>query len=295
MQGSGSVTTGSSRSDDVYPVDLPLASPVPMLEWCAASCPGLVAAVNLYNSGLAPLISEVADSEAHPATTLVVTQLINDLNDTIFDAMAGRGRSALRSARAVFEHLLNLIAVIDDTEMADRFIAHWPVGAALLERHDPYERRFRGKDLKAYRHRLKVARRQSASEAADSLRTYGDGFAQRWHPHTTRARAEAAGLGEHYAFYRAASQAAHGSPVGGVGTFWLTDGRPAARVGPALSPCSVALSAVLEYGSLAMGVLAPRFASAVSVAGAIERIGAEVIDLARYCMAVDAQLGQEGA
>jgi hypothetical protein len=225
----------------------------------------------------------VAATKRHAADLLVVVQLINDFNETVFDSLSGRGRSALRSARAVFEHVLNLITVLDDPGLADRLIDHWPVGVNLLHQHSPFERRLRGKDLKSYRHRVKVTRRDAASDAKAALDKYGPQFARSWHPTTIRDRAEDAGLGEEYAFYRAASQAAHGSPAGATGTFWLEDGRSSGRFGPSMAACSVALSAAVDLMVIAMDRAQPVFPTASAVREAVLGIGDQVIDLAAFC------------
>ena len=82
------------------------ASPLAIVKLAEQHAQRLVAASNSYSNALAEFVPALHRTDCHPAYLVVGAVCLNDFNDLLFDAVSGRGRSAHRSARTVFEHLL---------------------------------------------------------------------------------------------------------------------------------------------------------------------------------------------
>lgn len=218
------------------------ASPLAIVELAAQQARRLVAASNSYSDALVGLVPALCRMDCHPAYVVVSAVCLNDFNDLLFDAVSGRGRSAHRSARTAFEHLLNLIALREPSHLT-RFMCHSLVGTQLAAAWNPIEPFLSGKVLKASRHRQKKLLRDSGKELDEAIAEYGAVFHRQWHPETVRDRAVAAGLEREYDFFRAASAAVHGAASAMEDAVWIVDGDPIIRVGPSVVLCPSALAA----------------------------------------------------
>ena len=167
------------------------------------------------------------------SAVLVVNQAFNDFVDLCFDLLTCRGRSALRTSRAMFEHLVNLLDVESSPDAARRYIRHGSVAAQTEARAAYGVDRLAGSELKAARHALKKLARDSDEDYAAALSEYGSTFRSSWAGASLYDRAVATGLGEEYDFYRLAGAVLHGSAGGAKGTTSARYERPVHRTGPA--------------------------------------------------------------
>ncbi len=182
-----------SRGDLALELEGVVAAPLRLVELAAENTPELVTAINSYASRLARYTPALRHADAHPAFLVVGIVAINDFNDLLFDCVSGRGRSALRTARTLFEHHLNLLALEDD-DTRDRFMCHHLVGTFMAASWNPVEPFLKGADRKAVRHRQHKLRRDVRAELDEAIATYGNGFLRQWHPASLRDRAMAADL-----------------------------------------------------------------------------------------------------
>ncbi len=148
------------------------------------------------------------------SAVLVVNQAFNDFVDLCFDLLTCRGRSALRTSRAMFEHLVNLLDVESSPDAARRYIRHGSVAAQTEARAAYGVDRLAGSELKAARHALKKLARDSDEDYAAALSEYGSTFRSSWAGASLYDRAVATGLGEEYDFYRLASAVCTALQVG---------------------------------------------------------------------------------
>jgi hypothetical protein len=240
-----------------------------MLELIIDSSPGMTAAVNKYNDALASVYRKLLGAIEHPAVRLVAGQTLNDFNDVLFDAMSGRGSSALRGTRNLIEDVLCFHAVATDEDLARRYIDHWPIGVRHATGWDPLSRYLKGKAAKAAAHSRRKLIRETERQVEQLVNRYGPAFLRSWHPGTVADRADQAGLAEIYPFYRYLSASIHGAAISGAGTFWAHEGDLVSRLGPALQTCPPALSTSLilmrRFFDLA-AVYEPRACTALSAA-----------------------------
>lgn len=262
-----------------------------MLELVSINCPDLVAAANTWADSLPKFLRRSSWSIGdHPARSLLISQVLNDFNDLLFDCLSGRGGSALRSARSLFEDLLNVIAIKTDDDLADRYIAHWPVAVEQSMAWDPLVKYLRGKQLKAARHHTHKVLRENRAQVAEAVGEYGAGFRRSWHPVSIADRAVAAGLAREYEFYRVASSSLHGA-AGGFGTFWLDEGEYMSRVGPSMLSCPTALAAGVDFLRRTFDEVAPDQPNWAGPARtALDDIAAQLNDFAEYTMGVEDML-----
>jgi hypothetical protein len=177
------------------------------------------------------------------ARTRIVNQAVNDYFDLLYEALRGRGRPAVRSARSLFDHLLNLRTIDGDPGEARRYCDHATIGDLLdLELNTPREEEFTGNTRKQVRHRLRKLSRQIRPAADAVLRKYPTSFPGRWASKNMPERAKRHGLRHDYeSDFRLLSAVAHGSAGGDVGHRVLIDDRSVVRTGPAVSTCPLAL------------------------------------------------------
>ena len=213
-----------------------------------------------------------------------------EFNDLLFDAVSGRGRSAHRSARTVFEHLLNLIALREPSHRT-RFMRHSLVGTQLAAAWNPIELFLSGKPLKVSRHRQKKLLRDSRKELEKAIAKYGNGFRRQWHPETVRDRAVAAQFEREYEFFRAASAAVHGAASAMEDAFWVVDGDPVLRVGPSVVMCPSALAAGLLFIKQFFVELRSELGvDTTAILGALERLGESIGEFCAYTNGVEEYL-----
>ena len=266
------------------------ASPLAIMKLAEQQAQPLVAAVNSYSDALVQLVPALHRKDCHPAYLVVGAVCLNDFNDLLFDAVSGRGRSAHRSARTVFEHLLNLISLREPSHRT-RFMCHSVVGTQLAAAWNPIEPFLSGKVLKASRHRRKKLLRDSRKELEEVMAEYGTGFRRQWHPETVRDRAVAAQLEREYDFFRAASAAVHGAASAMEDAFWVVDGDPVLRVGPSVVLCPAALAAgVLFMEQFFRELRAELGLDTTAVSDALARVGESIGEFCAYTNGVEEYL-----
>lgn len=188
--------------------------------------------------------SSITDSSPSAISkSLIGNQSINDFVDLCFELLYGRGRPALRVARALFEHHVNLLDVTRNSDYAQRYKDHQAI-AAIVESEGEFgvEYLASSKDKRIQRHILRKLDKESRNEYMKAIASYGSTFRRQWSPMTLADRATQHGLARDYEFYRFASIVLHGSAGGTKGTVVAPPRyeRPVHRTGPALSLCPLA-------------------------------------------------------
>jgi len=181
-----------------------------------------------------------------PEATIVLNHAVNDLLDLFSAVHDCAGRAAARAARALFEHLVNLIDVISDVTYRERYIAHSHVTAALIARHAAGMDLLKGKQRRRERERLRRMEARSQRPLAEAIATYGGSFRRQWHPLSLRDRAEKHGLGRGYEAYQILSGVLHGNSGSLLGTRRETQAGSIHRSGPDLELTGLALVEGLE-------------------------------------------------
>ncbi|MEU8280325.1 DUF5677 domain-containing protein [Microbispora bryophytorum] len=230
-------------SDDTF-LDVPMLMAGTLNE----RAPELLRAIEACVAELQPFIlfAYSASSAGH-AGAVVANQAFNDFIDLCFDLCVCRGRSALREARALFEHLVNFLDVTSDPDLAKRYELHGAV-AAQIEAAAKYGHEFlSGNELRGARHVLGKLARESRPDYEMAIANYGLRFRKNWANSTLKDRADRHGLGGEYDFYRLASAVLHGSAGGVKGTLSSQYERPVHRAGPALELSPLAYLKGLEY------------------------------------------------
>jgi hypothetical protein len=185
--------------------------------------------------------------EHNHAAATVANQSFNDFADLCYDLITCRGRPALRTARALFEHMINYLDVSTDPEAQQRYEAHHAVAAQVEADAAIGLNRLIGDEAKATRHALRKLRRESKRQYDEAIASYGNAFKARWARTDLRDRANRHGLGKEYDFYRLASMVLHGSAGGARGTLSAAYFAPVHRTGPALQLCPPAYLKGLSY------------------------------------------------
>jgi hypothetical protein len=188
------------------------------------------------------------DDPGQMARSRIVNQATNDFMDLFYEAMSGRGRPAARSARTLYEHLVNLEWVTSDGSEAQRFCDHAAVGELLdLELNTPSEEQFSGGTRKRVRHAQKKLERRIRPAEAAVIGKYGKSFQRSWTKTSLRDRASQVGLDVEYDCYRLLSAVIHGTAGGDLGHRREIDGKQVVRTGPAIAVCPYALKNGLAF------------------------------------------------
>lgn len=184
-----------------------------------------------------------------PAQHVSSSLASNDFLDLLGDLLDGRGRSAIRSMRSLFEHLIAVEDVTADPALGARFLEHRAVVEQVAAGLTFEVEALAGKERKAEEHRLRKLRRESQSAAETAVTAYGPGYRRGWSDQDLRSRARSHGFGADYEVYRLTSSVLHGSAGGAVGTIRQdgVEGRAVHRLGPALALCSLAYLRGLTY------------------------------------------------
>jgi hypothetical protein len=181
----------------------------------------------------------------------ILAQASNDYLDLLYEATCGRGRPALRTARTLFEHLVNYRSIDTDSAMAERYCDHESLGAVLdLELNTAQEDEFEGKLRKRFRHWRNRLERTHYSAAKAAIGKYGPSYRSSWAVRTVLERARVHGLEGDYDFYRLCSAISHGTASGTIGIRAEVAGTDVVRTGPALSLVPLALRYGNRYFSM---------------------------------------------
>lgn len=176
------------------------------------------------------------------ATHYIVTAAANDANALLVHVDRYDGRSAAHAARALFEHLVNLLDVTSasDGTLAQRYLDHQYVTAEQISAHRWHLRLLDRKARRREKARLDKLGRSTAAPLAKALRTWGPQFRRGWAQGTLFDRATANGLSDGYEGYRILSGVIHGSAGGLSGLVREVRGTPVHRVGPDMTLAAVA-------------------------------------------------------
>ncbi len=131
----------------------------------------------------------VATLAAPQASGVVVNQAVNDYVDLVFELSTGRGRPAIRAARAVFEHLVNLRELQSVPGLGARYLANHDVADQLEASIELGVDRLVGNERRSERHRLHKMGRDSTPGYESALDAYGPGFRRQWQDRSLRDRA----------------------------------------------------------------------------------------------------------
>lgn len=193
------------------------------------------------------LVAQVApDASTHESVRLLFNLAVNDFFDLLQDLNSGSGRSAMRTARAVIEHAINLHTVAGSLAEASSYLEHLDQGPAIMLSLSVGADRLEKRARRSYRHTLNVTGAAAARRFDAAVAEHGSWFKRGWTPVSLRDRADSLGLASLYEYYRLASLVTHGSAGGALGS--LRDhpaGYRVFRTGHALELAPVALWAGL--------------------------------------------------
>ena len=206
--------------------------------------PGFVEAVEAVVNSVGLVVTpafEALSAQHGPASATVFNQATNDLLDLCLDTLTGRGRSAMRTARALYEHCVNAHEIAVSADSRRRYLDHQHVVGQIRARMMREADFLQGNDRRAFQHEIRKLERLSEREATAAVDRYGPGFCRSWSATNLHDMANQHGLHNGYDFYRVTSSTLHGSAGGSVGTTRLgNDGQRIHRTGPALSLCPAA-------------------------------------------------------
>lgn len=190
----------------------------------------------------------------NPAAHHIITAAANDANALLAHVDRYDGRSAAHTARALFEHLVNLMDVTaSGPEASDRYLDHRYVTEDQVSRHRWYLLLLNGKSRKRETERLDKLGRRAARPLAAALKRWGPRFRNGWSDNSLYDRADRHGLTEGYDGYRILSGVIHGSSGGLSGLVREVQGTPVHRMGPDMQLAALAyregLAAVYQLAS----------------------------------------------
>lgn len=170
----------------------------------------------------------------------VFNHATNDIFDLIDDCLDGRGRTAARTARALYEHAVNMRSVSTSSDMANRYEQHRWVTEDILARRQPGLSRLSPERARVKRQAYSRMSRRSRAALRQPLAKYGSGFRKTWTSASLYDRAAQHGLALDYEAYRVLSTVVHGTPGGLTGTRATIRGESVHRTGPNLELASLA-------------------------------------------------------
>lgn len=193
------------------------------------------------------LVSQVSgDAATHESVRLLFNLSVNDFRDLLHDLGSGSGRSAIRAARAVIEHAINLRTVGAGLAEASRYVEHLDQGPTLLRGLATGADRLTGAYRRSYERSLEQRARPARRRFEAAVAEHGAWFERGWTQMTLKDRATLHGLAHLYDYYKLASLVAHGSSGGSVGSVRdHPSGFRTFRTGPALELAPIAMWAGL--------------------------------------------------
>ncbi|MFJ7158472.1 DUF5677 domain-containing protein [Streptomyces sp. NPDC101118] len=181
------------------------------------------------------------------ACSSIFNHALNDFSILLKSLWDGDGRTAARTSRSLFEHLVNYCYVCDETEAADRYTAHRAVTSQVLSRTTKRLPLLRKSQQKREIHRRMKRGRDSLAEYESARTAYGTTFDKDWAKHNLRERAKRAGFESDYDTYRLLSQVTHGSTGGTLGTLRDDSGPTIHRMGPSFELAALAYPEGISY------------------------------------------------
>jgi Family of unknown function (DUF5677) len=194
----------------------------------------------------------------HEAMSAFVNNVLNDWVDLVFDCLQGRGRTALRTARSLFESSLVAGELVSDEALCKRYLDHIPVTAMNLLRSDPTVELRRKKRFRQAAHLRRKGLLEWTSQEEQVIAAYGKDFRSRWDSKTTYARAEAAGRSDEYFGFRAASATVHATSGALFGTLATYENEVRVhRVGLNIAAAPLALAYGMKSFEVIVSALRP--------------------------------------
>jgi hypothetical protein len=262
--------------------------------------PTLQSVVHQVAESLRSLGTYAAPSQVErwrPSLEYLVNQAGNDFLDLLFDCLHGRGRSAIRGARTLFELAVAARDISTSEELDYRYASHFLLGPVLFGRLSREADALSGTEQKEVRYRLDRLRASSQETFDSLLKEFGDRFPHDWRGESLRKRAFAHSLGDDYqTFYAWASVAAHGTSAGMFGHFRGVDGRPIYRLGPAVEACPTALIHGLDYFEMILDSYEPELPAGRDLAelrSALQALRGVFPDYRRAILQIDEELWPE--
>lgn len=292
--------TGDGGADTSPVVRRLLSASVDIARTLAEISPAVVDAMEA-TADLGVLLDAVARRPMRTATERAVLEILNNASndwlDLLIDCQTGRGRTALRSARSLFEISLVTPELMQNDALAQRFIDHKAVVAekfAVLEADMPFRR---GKGRKSAEHARHKWRRRWSRDADAARAAYGTGFERGWDTKSVRERAIAAGRDAEYDAYRVSSATVHGGSGALFGTY-LTypDDKPVHRFGPNLMSCPFALLyGEISFRSFLECLRSDGFEPADEVLAALDELRLQWLAFEHAMLEIDSQIWPEEA
>ncbi|MET9629545.1 DUF5677 domain-containing protein [Lentzea sp. NPDC006480] len=198
----------------------------------------------LYHNALIagqPFISGFLNKgDVHRAASVVFNQASSDFINLWSELADGNGRSAVRTARSLIEHAVNMADVVSNSSRAERYMDHLGFAAEFLNEFelglDTLKRSERRKAKEQRRHGL----RKVASQLVGHLGRYGKGFRASWSEMNLKDRTVKFQLDEFYPAYRLCSLFIHGASGGELGLSRQIGDQRVIRTGPAIHLCPFA-------------------------------------------------------
>lgn len=184
-----------------------------------------------------PLLVGATAAQWHADLTGPVGRVLNHAtNDLVILLEAvgdGDGRTAARTARVIFEHLINMKEVLSSREAELQFEAHHHVTAVQMAELEIGIEKLSRPRARKERQRLKKLARKSRGPLEAAVARYGRRFRARWSANLSLYDlAEKHGFKESYDHYRLLSGIMHGSSGSLVGTRRDHKGFVTHRLGP---------------------------------------------------------------
>lgn len=167
-------------------------------------------------------LSVITTDEFSRAARMITVLACSDLGDLIDEVLLGSGRAAIRTARSLIEHSVNLHTVLTSEDAAERYMAHLDLGAVMLDGAPGADRlkpKLRRKVVRLANREAHKARPRWES----ALERFGPRFNVGWHPSNLHDRAKDSGRTDLYDLFRLCSLVAHGSSAGAISQYHLHD------------------------------------------------------------------------
>lgn len=224
------------------------------------------------------LASQVlSDEDTHRSVRLLFNLAVNDFLDLVTDLKRGAGRPAMRAARALIEHAINMHTVVDSIGNARRYLDHLDQGPAIALDLRVGEDRLHGDARRAYVRALKKAGTGAHARFERAVQQHGTRFRRGWIEANLADRSSTYNLDHVYRYYKLASLVTHGSAGGSLGSIRdRTDGPSTFRTGPALELAPLAMWAgIAGYREVLSGLAKVRTdINFDAYSGALDRLDA---------------------
>jgi hypothetical protein len=197
--------------------------------------------------GFQPFIyAFLKDGADYRAASIIFNQAASDYMSLINELAIGNGRSAVRTARSLIEHAVNLADVINDTDSAERYVAHLAFEAEYSAKFELGLDLLSDREQRKARSQTRHYLRKVAAQLQSSIAKYGSKFRLSWSEANLRDRAVKYNLDYLYPAYKLTSLVIHGASGGQLGLTKQIEFRRVVRTGPAIYLCPFAYIAGIK-------------------------------------------------